>query len=365
MNTAKCSVGSNAGSKWDDLTIAIPAYSRPNELVDLLKSALMLSEAPGEILICEDYSAERNVIQSIAESFSDAFEKNGTLLTYHENERNLGYDANVRELLRLAKKPWVMLIGNDDILLPSAVAMARRGVERFPHVDMFSCAYLKFAGTVDNIIGSTSFSVTDIIATRQSFDSGVIVRMSGFVGGLLFRRRFAESVSTDRFDGTLYYQLYLAAHAYLTAGIGYLSTPMVASRVNNPPLFGSASAERGVHKPGLYAAEGRASMWVGILEICKRVGDVYNFPLCDGVKRELARGQAFHVYEKLSEQGRKAVWEFTRRVSSRGVIRSPRIVALILICLAFGKRSGMVFSVLRYMQRTLYEFRNRHTPKRS
>lgn len=365
MNTENPRVNSATKTKWDELTIAIPAYSRPRELIDLLESALSLAEAPGEILICEDCSAERNEIRSIAEWFSSAFEAGGTTLRYHENERNLGYDANIRELLKLAGKPWVMLIGNDDLLLSCAVTMARCGIEKFPNVDMFSCAYLKFTGSLENTIGCTSLSATDAIFTPRNSDSGAIVRMSGFVGGLLFRKSLADKVATECFDGTLYYQMYLAAHAYSTSGIAYLSTPMVASRVNNPPLFGSAATEKGKHKPGIYAATGRASMWIGILAICKHVEEIHNVPLCGGVRTELARGQAFHVYEKLSEQGRTAVWVFTKQISPQGVIRSWRIVALVIVCLSLGKKSGIIFSALRQMQKTQYKFRLRYAARKN
>ena len=339
---------------WEQLTIAIPAYSRPTELIELLDSALHLNEHPGEILICEDYSNEREAIRAIAESFSGRFSKRGVTLTYHENSKNIGYDGNIRTLLALARRPWVMLIGNDDLLLPDAVSIIRAGVCKFPCVDMFSCAYLKFTRSLRTTIGCTRFSNTDIVFNRNNSDSGAIVRLSGFVGGLVFRREFSERYSTEKFDGTLYYQMYLAAHAYSQSGIAYLSAPMVASRVNNPPLFGSASAEQGVHKPGIYAAEGRAAMWVGIMAIGKFVGEAQGVALIDGIRRELSRRQSFHVYEKLSEQGRRAVWVFTKSISAHGLLESVRMRALVLVCLIFGTQSRTLFSIARYFQAKHY-----------
>lgn len=341
-------------SIWDQLTIAIPAYSRPTELIELLESALNLNEHPGELLICEDFSKEREAIRAIANSFLEQFSAKGVTLTYRENSKNLGYDGNIRTLLALASRPWVMLIGNDDLLLPDAVTIIRAGVCNFPHVDMFSCAYLKFMRSLRNTIGCTRASNSDIVFNKNNSDSGAIVRLSGFVGGLVFQREFSERNSTEKFDGTLYYQMYLAALAYSQNGIAYLTAPMVASRVNNPPLFGSASAEQGLHKPGIYAAEGRAAMWAGIMAIGKFVEETQGVALSDGIRKELSRRQSFHVYEKLSEQGRRAVWAFTKSAFAHGLVASVRMRVLILVCLIFGTRSRMLFSIARYIQAKHY-----------
>jgi len=126
---------------WDELTIAVPVYSRPAELRDLLRSVHDMDLLPGEIVLCEDHSPERQVIRQIAAEWEVAFGLKGCALQYVENEINLGYDGNVRKLFSVSTRRWVMLLGNDDVVLPAAIPALQQFVVEHPEIRLISRSF--------------------------------------------------------------------------------------------------------------------------------------------------------------------------------------------------------------------------------
>ena len=71
------------------------------------------------VLVCEDFSPKRFEIRDIVLSFSQSSELN---VSYFENERNLGYDANLRNLLHKSNGIYTMFMGDDDLFIPGELA---------------------------------------------------------------------------------------------------------------------------------------------------------------------------------------------------------------------------------------------------
>jgi glycosyltransferase involved in cell wall biosynthesis len=339
---------------WGDLTIAIPAYGRPVELDQLLNSISQLDVLPGEVLICEDCSPKREAIREAAGRWSAKLAKSGCTLHYVENEVNLGYDGNVRKLFQEATRAWVMLMGDDDIVLSGAVAAVRQFLGRHPQVRMISRTFKKFRGTTDHLIGETRVSAEDRVYDKDNSDGGMIVRLTGFVGGLFVLRAWAVEQATGRYDGTLYYQMYLAALAFSSTGLGYIADPIVAARAGNPPLFGSAARERSVHRPGSYSCDARLAMWQGILLICSDVEKTTGVPLVPGVKRELSR-MAFHVLELVAVRGRQETWRLIAGLHRLGVGNAAITWPVGLASALLGRQIRHLFAAARTLQRWSYQ----------
>ncbi|HWJ36336.1 MAG TPA: glycosyltransferase family 2 protein [Steroidobacteraceae bacterium] len=344
----------DAGSRppvWGDLTIAVPVYSRPLELRQLLASIAAMTVLPGEVLLCEDHSPDRAVLAQIAAERTPFFAVKGCSLKYVENPENLGYDGNIRNLFAQATRRWVMLLGNDDAMLPDAVPAMQRFIAEHPGVHMISRTFVRFRTSVNDVVGVTRLSDHDRVYTKDRDRSGLILRLCGFVGGLLVDRDWARSLATKEHDGTLYYQMYLAAVAYSSDGIGYIASPLVGSRAGNAPMFGSASAEKGHHVPGAYSPRARAAMWRGIMSICAAVERHMSVPLLHDVKRELSGRQSFHVFELVMVQGRGATWALAREFQGLGLMRHPLPWALTGLGLIFGRSSRGLFAAVRGAQK--------------
>lgn len=338
-------------SIWDDLTIAVPAYSRPAELRQLLVSIANMTILPAEVLICEDKSPDRPLLAQIAAEWTTILGGKGCTLKYVENSVNLGYDGNIRNLFAQSSRPWVMLLGNDDAMLPNAVPAMQQFVGNHPGVHLISRTFVRFKRNLDEFVGITRLSHLDRVYTKDRDRPGMMVRLCGFVGGLLVDREWACRLASEDHDGTLYYQMYLAAVAFSESGIGYIAAPLVGSRAGNAPMFGSASAEKGNHVPGAYSPRARAAMWRGILNICASVERKMSVPILEDVKQELAGRQAFHVFELIMVQGRGATWELAREFHKLGLMGHPLPWVLTAFGMVFGRWSRYLFAVVRSAQK--------------
>ncbi|WP_158840378.1 glycosyltransferase family A protein [Polaribacter sp. L3A8] len=282
----------------EGFSVAIPAYSRVKEFEELLRSIYDMSFLPNEIVICEDGSKERKELSAIGSQWKSKFQEKNCNLIFIENEINLGYDANVRKLIEVSSFKWVVLIGNDDLFLKDGLSVLKEFTDRNENISMVSRPFIRFSDDINKPLGfSTIDSKENIYSNSNKSSSKMIFRSCGFVGGLVINRNWALPLATKKYDGSLYYQIYLACNAFCTNGIGYLNRPTVGGRTGNPPLFGSAKSESEIHVPGAYSAKGRAKMWKSVLEISQDIGTKYKVDIYKDLKKELMVKQSFHVFE--------------------------------------------------------------------
>ena len=100
------------------ISICIPSYNRPVELKRLLESIDSTKPELIQIVVCEDKAPKRQEVASVVTLF-----QNTTVydLRYIENETNLGYDKNLRQLINYANGEYIMFMGDDDMFVPEAL----------------------------------------------------------------------------------------------------------------------------------------------------------------------------------------------------------------------------------------------------
>jgi len=326
--------------------IVIPAYNRPRELGELLDSVLAQSRLPDSVLVCEDHSPMRLEVTELCESYKGVFSSRGIKLIYVENEINLGYDKNLRKSIEIADTDWVVVMGNDDLLLANAVEDVIKFISS-NDVDFASRTFLRFTKSINAPLGTSSLSKLDSVFTQSNSSAGMVFRSAGFVGGLVIRTSFAKSISCSHFDGSLYYQIYLAANAYCGKGIGYISTPIVGGRADNPPMFGGAEDDGGVHIPGSYTAQGRARMWRGVLDIAQSVGDQHQRDLVSDIRRELEIRQSFHVFEMNAVSSRQELKSLRDALVNLGLFSHPLPRILFWMNYTLGRKAIPVYRMCR------------------
>lgn len=333
------------------LSIVIPSYNRVSELKELLESVLAQRDFPDEVLICEDNSPEKNNIKEMVMSLQGQYDEKGILLTFIINEQNLGYDKNLRKCIETARFEWAVIMGNDDLLLPDAVTEIKKYIVKNPSVNFISRAFLRFNNNIATPIGLSTLSQHDVVYKKETGEPKMIFRAAGFVGGLIVNVSFAKSLSTTDFDGSLYYQIYLAASAYCQDGIGFISTPIIGGRADNPPMFGNEADDKDLHVPGSYTARGRAAMWKGVLDIATRVGERNNIDLLTSLKHELTTRQSFHIFEMNAGQSVAVNRELKNELSRLGLMNHPIPKAFFIInCLLKSKARLVYKSVRKIMQ---------------
>ena len=100
------------------LTIAIPTYNRATFLSELLASLEPQIAANCLIeLIISDNASTDDTFHVVAR-----FKERGLVVLYVRNPVNIGSDANFAECFELAKGKHFLLFGDDDLLVPGAIA---------------------------------------------------------------------------------------------------------------------------------------------------------------------------------------------------------------------------------------------------
>lgn len=330
----------------NSICVVIPAYNRTEELSELLDSVLLQVVLPDNVLICEDCSPEREKIITLCNDYSKRFEEKEIGFRLILNDVNLGYDKNVRKCLHEACTDWAIIMGNDDVLLPSCIGTVKEFVKK-NNVKFISRAFLRFVDSLDEPKGISSLFNRDIIISPETHSPKYIFRSAGFVGGLVINLCFAKENEIDKYDGSLYYQIYLATLAYLSGGIGYISTPIIGGRADNPPMFGQSEDDKEFHVPGSYSAKGRARMWQGVLDITRDIDESRGTNLTTDIKKELCVRQSFHVFEMNAGQPYVVLKELKSELSRLGLFNHPLPIGLYLFNMIFGSMSRLGYSFIR------------------
>jgi len=327
-------------------SIAIPAYGRPNELIELFDSIYQMEQQPNEIIICEDFSKDRKKISEIVNKQIHRFSNKNVIITYIENEVNIGYDANIRKLINKAKFDWVILIGNDDLFLKEGIANIDEFCTKNSSIAMASRTFIRFENDINKPLGTSSlFNENKTI--KKGDDPRLIFRACGFVGGLVINKEWAKKLETTEYDGTLYYQIYLSANAFCTNGIGYIAKPTVAARIGNPPMFGESEKDKKAHIPGSYSPKGRATMWKGVLDIGRNIGKTHNINLYEPLRNELMVRQSFHVFEMNVGIKKEILNELKAELQKLNLFNHWLPKTLYHINFILGEKAFYVYSVIR------------------
>ncbi len=140
-----------------------------------------------------------------------------------ENDTNLGYDANLRALVDSARGSYCLFMGNDDLLAPDSLTVLAAALRARPETQVVLRTYATFDTDGRQVVHR-------YFADTRYFPPGAasvvtFFRRSVVISGLCVHRDNSAAVATNRFDGTLLYQLYLSG-MLLSRGPG-LSLPDV------------------------------------------------------------------------------------------------------------------------------------------
>jgi len=271
------------------LSICIPAYNRVRFLELLLDSILDQDVEGLEVVICEDVSPERTLIREEVNRIITKRNLSLGKIKYFENEKNLGYDRNFRNLLEKSEGDYCLFMGNDDILAPGAIKRTISAVSENEDVAVIARSYLWFLDEPSNVQDTIKHLPSDKLFTPGIEGVQFMFRRVGFMSGIVFKRDLANEIATDRFDGHLFYQMYLAGMLSKKHSSYYISEVQAFSRGGIEPDFGNADVEKDNFKPGGYVYEGRVYMVKGMLSIADYIDDSDTKELFKVVKKDVAK----------------------------------------------------------------------------
>jgi glycosyltransferase involved in cell wall biosynthesis len=227
------------------ISICIPSYNRPKEIRRLLDSIDSTHVDDIEIVICEDKSPKRLEVRAQVMDYKASSKYD---VNYIENEENCGYDKNLRNLIRAAKGHFVMFMGDDDMFIPQAFDQFFDFASK--HTD---CGYILRSYRNQYKDGSMQeFRYFNESRTFEPSDETYMSMFdkSVFVSGFTISREYSLLYETDKFDGSLLYQLYLLAEVCRVYPSAYCHTLLTQAIEGGIPYFGNSESEKDLYTPG-------------------------------------------------------------------------------------------------------------------
>ena len=315
------------------LSICIPSYNRPESILRLLQSV----DAPVEkieIVIAEDHAPRRIEVCNQVNLFK---ESSVYQVVYHENEKNLGYDANLRSLFSLAKGKFVLFMGDDDVFKPAALAKYIQFLEENSTYNYILRSYeIEHADKKVEIF--KYFPKTTVI--NAGIESACFLfKRSVSIAGFTIARKRALELATDKFDGTLLYQLHLVLSIAYFEDTIFCDIPVArvtqSFRKNNT-AFGTADRESRF-TPGKISQENSIRFTEGFFEISQDFDNVHGTNLTSLIKRDLSK----YSYPILSIQRKNGFSNFisycSRLAKRTGINKTWHYYFYSIALLIFGE----------------------------
>jgi abequosyltransferase len=315
-------------------SICIPAYNRVQHLRPLLDTVFAQDFTDYNVIICEDVSAQRSQIRAVVEDYAARYPGR---VFYYENERNLGYDANIRNLVEKADGEFIFFMGNDDIMCPGALASVAEIVRRVPNVGLVVKSYAFFDLTPDRINQEIRYFTEERVFPPGPDAIALTFRRSGVIAGYVVHRDSAFAAASTKFDGTLYYQMHLTASVLNHRCVVYTPKVLVLCRDGEPPEFGDSSSEKGKYVPGHYTPQARLNMVGGAFSILEDLKAREGVDVIDAVKGDYASYFYVYIRDQLELPLRKFLWLYLQ-FAKMGLYKFPMFHANVFISYLLGAR---------------------------
>ncbi len=317
------------------ISVCIPAYNRPGPLSALLESIVAQQGDEFEIVVADDCSPCPNEIETAVRIVAEQHPR--IPVVFQRNPKTFGYDANLRNLLHQARGDYCFFMADDDLMMPGAIIRVQRAIRQFDNLGVILRSWLSTDGATGRVINTHRYFDSDRI-----FEPGVdtvvtFFRRSVFISGYVVHRRAALAYSTDRFDGTLLYQLYLSANILMEMNGYYITDYLTTWTSGGTSFFGTAEPERARFAPGPYRPEHMVNFVKGMLEIARDVEQTRGVPVYRAIRRDVDN----YAYGYLAKQteSRKVFLKYVLDLCRLGLGRSPFFWLTALLLLVGRKRS--------------------------
>ncbi|MFH1868859.1 MAG: glycosyltransferase [Candidatus Omnitrophota bacterium] len=183
-------------------SVCIPQYNRTHFLIEACKVLSQQTFKDFEVCIADDRSTDKRERELI-----DYLEGSGLSFWYKKNRENLRYDGNLRASISMASGKFCFLHGNDDCLASSSMLE-----ELSEALKGYEAAGVVITNYEDYRSGAKARRVqkTRLVGSGPEVAASHFRNLS-FVSGVLIDRPKAQAYSTDRWDGSEMYQMYMAS----------------------------------------------------------------------------------------------------------------------------------------------------------
>lgn len=284
-------------------SICIPSYNRPAEIRRLLDSIDTMYVDGIEIVICEDKAPKRLEVRKQVEDFKSQSKYD---VVYVENEDNCGYDCNLRNLINNASGEFILFMGDDDLFVSGALDKFYDFV--YKHKD---CGYILRSYRNNYADGShQDFRYYSCDRRFEASDETYMAMFdkSVFISGFTIRREYAKQFETNRFDGSLLYQLYLLAEVCRIYPSAYCHIIITQAIEGGTPYFGKSKAEQGLYVSGSNPMSNSLNFMGWYVKLIDYIAEKYHNDTNKIIKHNMSK----YSYGFLNAQRKSGIKVFTQ-----------------------------------------------------
>lgn len=205
------------------LSLCIPQYNRIIFLQKNLDWIAQQNYPNLEVIVSDDCSTD-----DTEKIISEKIPKYPYPLIYHRFHVNQGYDRNFRRCMELASGDYCIVLGNDDSINPQYdLSNLCDLLEKWNRPELGFSNYLEEAnGQIFKRATQTGLLGTGPEVAFKNYSC------FSFVAGIIFRRDAFLKYNTDRYDGSIFAQIYLATYmTSLGCRLFSIEDPMVVKDI--------------------------------------------------------------------------------------------------------------------------------------
>ena len=284
------------------ISICIPSYNRPEEIGQLLNSIDSDKHLEDlEIVICEDKAPKRQEVRAVVQNFKA---NSKYQVNYIENVQNCGYDKNLRNLINNAQGEYVLFMGDDDMFIPGRLDGFIDYVSE--HRD---CGYI--LRSYQNVYSDGSVAEFKYFDGNREFSPApdTYISMfdkSVFISGFTIKREYAKVEESDKFDGSLLYQMYLLTEVCRKYPSGYYNTPITQAIEGGTPFFGNSESEKDLYDPGEISVRNSVNFMKWYCKVVDYSAEKYQ----DDTNRRIKHNMSKYSYNFMCVQRNRGVKTF-------------------------------------------------------
>jgi glycosyltransferase involved in cell wall biosynthesis len=285
-----------------------------------------------EIIITEDCSPERDAITRAVEPFHYEFPG---LIRYELNEENLGYDRNIRRLIELSRGEYCLFLGNDDLLAPNALNAISDILERVSDCGVIVRTYATFEDDSSNFKQIFRYFPNELVIPSGRDAIAVGYRRSVVIPGMVIHRESANAVQTNKFDGTLLYQLYLVGMILAKKSVVFTPEIIGLRRDGNAPDFGNSKSEQGKFTPKEQTPESSLYFMTGMLAIARDVQETTGLKVYGPILSDIG-AYSYPILSIQANQEKLIFLKYGFEIAKLGLYKHPLFYIYFLLLLTLG-----------------------------
>lgn len=320
------------------ISICIPTYNRPAQLKRMLDSIDATKVEDLDIVISENCSPKQAETRAVVEKYQKSHPYE---VFYYENERNLGYDKNIRAVVAHATGRFCVFFSDDDMAMPGALDSYIEFVRKHQDVGYILRSWRGYKNAEQ-----TEWYDHRYYSSDRTFPAGrntaiELFNKSVFLSGFTIRQDYAKEYVTDSLDGSLLYQMYLLLQVCRRYPSAY-SRILVSKSVpygENIHYFGTGDGEEGYKDGATMTGENT----INFIRWYVKFFNIVEAEFKDGTGQALLIDLSNMIYRVMATQltnnpSRKAFKQFCGKLFDVGIVKTTKCRIYYYSLLMFGPK---------------------------